>query len=183
VGGPAAPELHSPMPGTVAAVPAATGDRVEEGQTVVVVEAMKMEHRLTAPTAGTAEVLVRPGEQVRLHQLLARVAPDDVPGSTGPELHSPMPGTVAAVPAATGDRVAEGQTVVVVEAMKMEHRLTAPTAGTAEVLVRPGEQVRLHQLLARVAPDDVPGNAGPGDAESAVTGSEAHESAAKEQSA
>ncbi|WP_424348291.1 biotin carboxylase N-terminal domain-containing protein [Kocuria sp. CH-021] len=74
--GPAAPELHSPMPGTVVAVPAATGERVAEGRTVVVVEAMKMEHRLTAPTAGTVEVLVRPGEQVRLHQLLARVVPD-----------------------------------------------------------------------------------------------------------
>jgi acetyl-CoA/propionyl-CoA carboxylase biotin carboxyl carrier protein len=74
-------------------------------------------------------------------------------GTAAPELHSPMPGTVVAIPAATGDRVAEGQTVVVVEAMKMEHRLTAPTAGTVTVTVREGEQVRLHQLLARVAPD------------------------------
>ncbi|MFI7579854.1 ATP-binding protein [Kocuria kalidii] len=87
--GPAAPELHSPMPGTVVAVPAATGDRVVEGRTVVVVEAMKMEHRLTAPTAGTVEVLVRPGEQVRLHQLLARVVPDVVPG---PDTADAVPG-------------------------------------------------------------------------------------------
>ncbi|WP_101851018.1 ATP-binding protein [Kocuria flava] len=76
---PAAPELHAPMPGTVVAVPVAPGERVAEGQTVVVVEAMKMEHRLTAPSAGTAEVSVRPGERVRLHQLLARVVPDDPP--------------------------------------------------------------------------------------------------------
>ncbi|WP_255396243.1 acetyl-CoA carboxylase biotin carboxyl carrier protein subunit [Kocuria sp. CNJ-770] len=69
-----------------------------------------------------------------------------------------MPGTVVAVPIAAGERVAEGQTVVVVEAMKMEHRLTAPTAGTVELSVRAGAQVALHQLLARVVPD-VPGTA------------------------
>jgi acetyl-CoA/propionyl-CoA carboxylase, biotin carboxylase, biotin carboxyl carrier protein len=44
----------------------------------------------------------------------------------------------------------------VVEAMKMEHRLTAPTAGTVEVSVRAGDRVALHQLLARVVPDVVP---------------------------
>ncbi len=82
--GPAAPELHSPMPGTVVAVPVAAGDRVAQGQTVVVVEAMKMEHRLVAPTAGTVDVVVRAGDRVRLHQLLARVAPDGAPGPTDP---------------------------------------------------------------------------------------------------
>jgi acetyl-CoA/propionyl-CoA carboxylase biotin carboxyl carrier protein len=86
--GPAAPELHSPMPGTVVAVPAATGDRVAEGQTVVVVEAMKMEHRLTAPTAGTVELSVRAGDRVALHQLLARVVPDVVPEG----VPAPVPG-------------------------------------------------------------------------------------------
>ncbi|MCJ8504587.1 acetyl/propionyl-CoA carboxylase subunit alpha [Kocuria flava] len=96
-------------------------------------------------------------------QLLERslAALDRAAGAAAPELHAPMPGTVVAVPVAPGERVAEGQTVVVVEAMKMEHRLTAPTAGTAEVSVRPGEQVRLHQLLARVVPDDPPGPATP----------------------
>ncbi|MGQ1798732.1 acetyl/propionyl/methylcrotonyl-CoA carboxylase subunit alpha [Kocuria oceani] len=89
--GPAAPELHSPMPGTVVAVPVGAGERVAEGQTVVVVEAMKMEHRLTAPTAGTVELSVRAGAQVALHQLLARVVPD-VPG-TAPGTGPAAPGT------------------------------------------------------------------------------------------
>ncbi|MUN64217.1 ATP-grasp domain-containing protein [Kocuria sediminis] len=95
--GPAAPELHSPMPGTVVAVPAAAGERVAEGQTVVVVEAMKMEHRLTAPTAGTVELSVRAGERVTLHQLLARVVPDapaDIPVTApGTDPAAPGPGT------------------------------------------------------------------------------------------
>ncbi|MGX5360269.1 acetyl/propionyl/methylcrotonyl-CoA carboxylase subunit alpha [Kocuria sp. KH4] len=93
--GPAAPELRSPMPGTVVAVPAAAGERVAEGQTVVVVEAMKMEHRLTAPTAGTVELSVRAGERVRVHQVLARVVPD-VPGAApgaGPAAPGSPPST------------------------------------------------------------------------------------------
>ncbi|MFE9326328.1 biotin carboxylase N-terminal domain-containing protein [Nocardia sp. NPDC052278] len=67
------------------------------------------------------------------------------------EIRSPMPGSVIAVPVANGATVAAGAPVVVVEAMKMEHTLTAPVAGTVEVLVEPGAQVRLDQPLVRIA--------------------------------
>ncbi|MGH3241674.1 MAG: acetyl/propionyl/methylcrotonyl-CoA carboxylase subunit alpha [Spirillospora sp.] len=64
-------------------------------------------------------------------------------------LRSPMPGTVLAVKAAEGDRVAEGQPLVVVEAMKMEHTVTAPLAGVVTQLpVRAGAQVALDAVLA-----------------------------------
>ncbi len=64
--------LRSPMPGTVLAVKAAEGDRVEEGQPLVVVEAMKMEHTITAPLAGVvASLPVRAGAQVALDAVLA----------------------------------------------------------------------------------------------------------------
>ncbi|MGV9415288.1 acetyl/propionyl/methylcrotonyl-CoA carboxylase subunit alpha [Nocardia sp. NPDC003693] len=66
------------------------------------------------------------------------------------EITSPMPGSVIATPVATGDEVAAGTAVVVVEAMKMEHALTAPVAGRVELLVAPGAQVRLDQPLARI---------------------------------
>jgi acetyl-CoA/propionyl-CoA carboxylase biotin carboxyl carrier protein len=66
------------------------------------------------------------------------------------EIRSPMPGSVIAVPVASGSAVAAGDAVVIVEAMKMEHSLTAPVAGTVELLVEPGAQVRLDQVLARV---------------------------------
>ncbi|WP_330228361.1 ATP-grasp domain-containing protein [Nocardia sp. NBC_00508] len=66
------------------------------------------------------------------------------------EIHSPMPGSVIAVPVASGAAVAAGDPVVIVEAMKMEHSLTAPVAGIIELLVEPGAQVRLDQVLARV---------------------------------
>ncbi|MGW4367789.1 ATP-binding protein [Nocardia takedensis] len=66
------------------------------------------------------------------------------------EIRSPMPGSVIAIPAEAGAAVALGAPVVVVEAMKMEHTLTAPVAGTVELLVEVGAQVRLDQPLARV---------------------------------
>ncbi|MFM1724716.1 acetyl/propionyl/methylcrotonyl-CoA carboxylase subunit alpha [Rhodococcus sp. PAM 2766] len=68
-------ELTSPMPGTVIAVAAASGETVDAGTAVVVVEAMKMEHTLSAPIGGVVEVLVGVGDQVRVDQLLARVSP------------------------------------------------------------------------------------------------------------
>lgn len=69
------------------------------------------------------------------------------------ELRSPMPGTVVAIAAPLGAALAAGDAVVVVEAMKMEHSLVAPFAGTiSELAVRVGERVALDQLLARVTP-------------------------------
>ncbi|EME65028.1 acetyl-CoA carboxylase biotin carboxylase subunit [Rhodococcus ruber BKS 20-38] len=70
------------------------------------------------------------------------------------ELTSPMPGTVIAVSVEQGAAVTAGATVVVVEAMKMEHALTTPVDGTVELLVAPGDQVKVDQLLARVVPTD-----------------------------
>ncbi|WP_019634234.1 acetyl/propionyl/methylcrotonyl-CoA carboxylase subunit alpha [Actinomadura atramentaria] len=64
-------------------------------------------------------------------------------------LRSPMPGTVLAVKVAEGDRVAEGQAVAVVEAMKMEHTVTAPAPGVVTRLAaRVGAQVALDAVLA-----------------------------------
>ena len=64
---------------------------------------------------------------------------------------APMPGRVVAVPVAAGDAVARGQTVVVLEAMKMESALTTPHAGrVVEVLVSPGQTVRQRQALVRL---------------------------------
>ncbi|WP_182905988.1 biotin carboxylase N-terminal domain-containing protein [Microbispora sp. H13382] len=68
-------------------------------------------------------------------------------------VRSPMPGTVLLVKAAEGDRVSAGQPLVVVEAMKMEHTLTAPADGVlAELRARPGQTVELDAVLARVTP-------------------------------
>ncbi|WP_018178457.1 acetyl/propionyl/methylcrotonyl-CoA carboxylase subunit alpha [Jongsikchunia kroppenstedtii] len=72
-------DLTSPMPGTVVAVHVESGAAVEPGQPVVVVEAMKMEHTLTAAVAGTVTVSVRAGEKVRSGQVLASVEAAEAP--------------------------------------------------------------------------------------------------------
>jgi len=58
--------LTAPMPGTVLSVVAVDGQRVEPGDVLGVMEAMKMELSLTAPFAGTVDVRVSGGEQVAL---------------------------------------------------------------------------------------------------------------------
>jgi len=64
-------------------------------------------------------------------------------------LAAPMPGTVLGVHAAAGDTVTGGQLLMIVEAMKMEHRITAPHAGVVrEVRAQPGDQVAAGDLLA-----------------------------------
>ncbi len=73
----------------------------------------------------------------------------------GGQARSPMPGTVTAVHATPGVRVTGGQALVVVEAMKMEHTVTAPFAGyVKDVFVRPGDRVALDALLAVIDPTD-----------------------------
>ncbi|GAA4207479.1 acetyl-CoA carboxylase biotin carboxylase subunit [Streptosporangium oxazolinicum] len=80
--------------------------------------------------------------------------PGDRTGAGGPGdglVRSPMPGTVLVVKAGQGERVAEGQPLLIVEAMKMEHTVTAPIGGVvAEVRVRAGQAVAMDAVLAVV---------------------------------
>ncbi|MFK4595936.1 acetyl-CoA carboxylase biotin carboxylase subunit [Streptomyces pristinaespiralis] len=70
-------------------------------------------------------------------------------------LAAPMPGTVTVVKVAVGDVVAAGQSLLVVEAMKMEHVISAPHAGTVtELDVVAGSTVAMDQVLAVVTPEE-----------------------------
>ena len=61
---------------------------------------------------------------------------------------APMPGTVATVKATVGQKVAKGDLLLTMEAMKMETSVRAETEGTvAEVLAKPGLQVDAKDLL------------------------------------
>ncbi|KAG2439506.1 hypothetical protein HXX76_004860 [Chlamydomonas incerta] len=75
-------------------------------------------------------------------------------GTAGGSVASPMPGRVVAVMVAEGDAVSAGAPLVALEAMKMEHRVTAPRAGVVEsVLAAPGLQVAQGQVLVVLRPE------------------------------
>ncbi|MBI1350686.1 MAG: biotin/lipoyl-binding protein [Actinomycetales bacterium] len=64
---------------------------------------------------------------------------------------TPVPGTITAVLVSVGDEVTAGQPLVILEAMKMEHRITADTDGVvARVLVEVGRSVDAHALVVEV---------------------------------
>ena len=80
------------------------------------------------------------------------VSPDEA-GRAGSTV-APMPGRVVALLVDIGDSVVAGQPLLVLEAMKMEHQITSPHAGTvSELFVRPGQQLDSGQPLVTVDPE------------------------------
>ncbi len=79
-------------------------------------------------------------------------------GSTGhrtSEVRAPMPGLVVAVQVEEAARVAAGQGVVVIEAMKMENEIVAPASGIVRgVAVAAGDAVERNTLVCRIEPDE-----------------------------
>lgn len=111
----------------------------------------------TAPVAAPAPVAAAPAP-------VAAPAPAPVPaadpapapaaaapsGSAGSiTVESPMPGKILSIEAAVGDSVAAGQTIMILEAMKMENEIVAPEAGTiASLNVTVNQAVEAGEVLA-----------------------------------
>lgn len=76
-------------------------------------------------------------------------------GSAGGGLTAPMPGKIVQVTVAAGDPVVQGQTLMILEAMKMEHAISAPADGVvAEVFFSAGDQVDESASLLRLSDDE-----------------------------
>ena len=83
--------------------------------------------------------------------LYALRSPAGAAGSAETEVRAPMNGKVVAVLVAEGETIDKGQRLVVVEAMKMQHEMTAGASGTvARLAVKPGDQVATRQLLVEL---------------------------------
>jgi len=99
------------------------------------------------------------GDRVDVESTLGHVALKRRPRFVDPadqvavgSLLAPMPGSVIAVRAAVGDHVTDGQPILVMEAMKMQHTIVAPYAGTVtELPVQTGQQVGAGHVLAVVS--------------------------------
>jgi biotin carboxyl carrier protein len=70
-------EMRAPMNGRVVRIAARAGELVRKGQTIVVLEAMKMQHEIAAPRDGCLDaVVVAEGQQVATRAMLASMRPD-----------------------------------------------------------------------------------------------------------
>ncbi|KJY38100.1 acetyl/propionyl/methylcrotonyl-CoA carboxylase subunit alpha [Streptomyces katrae] len=132
----------------------ARGRIIGLGHDTVTLELDGVTHRFSHATSPEGTWLGRDGDSWHLHHhdpVTAKGA-----ASAGADtLAAPMPGTVTVVKVAVGEKVAAGQSLLVVEAMKMEHVISAPHAGTVtELDVTPGTTVAMDQVLAVVTPDE-----------------------------
>ena len=84
-------------------------------------------------------------------QRLARATGGLASASGEISLRSPMPGMIVAVPVQEGDEVSKGQTIVILESMKMENELKAPRDGViSRVNVAAGDSVEQNKLLVSI---------------------------------
>ena len=97
---------------------------------------------------------------------LAEPFPDPSEQIAAGSLLAPMPGSVVRIEATVGDRVAAGQPLLWLEAMKMQHRIDAPVDGiVTELPVREGQQVEVGTVLAVVTAEDGPAPGTDGDSQ------------------
>lgn len=131
--------MHSGAPGSV--------DSDEDERTTVVVEVNGKRMEVSLPDlGGGAKPAAKPAAKTRK----SRSARGAAKGG-GDELTSPMQGTIVKVAASDGDTVAEGDLILVLEAMKMEQPITAHKAGKVSGLsAKPGDTVTSGAVLATI---------------------------------
>ena len=121
----------------------------------VVLEVAGVEQRLAVVLDGDTVDVDGDGWAVSLRALPRH--PDAAAVVAEGSLVAPMPGTVAAVHVAAGEKVAAGQPLLVLEAMKMQHPVVAPAAGVVGSLdVVVGAQVEAGAVLAVIEPEGTP---------------------------
>ena len=171
--------VNSELPGTVTKINVAAGQHVKRGEVLLVVEAMKMANDIVSEVDGTVQrVAVTQGQSVNQGDLLvemvadfeaakAEVTPKPAPAAPAPvetkaapassapagakTVTAPLPGTITKVTVKVGDTVNAGDTVLLMEAMKMENNITAEFGGTVKaILVETGNQVQSGQALVEL---------------------------------
>ncbi|MCD8265893.1 MAG: biotin/lipoyl-binding protein [Prevotellaceae bacterium] len=168
VGSPSAPskpktptKLMSPMPGTVIKINIEEGQKVKEGDVLLVIETMKMANDIVAEADGTVkEIAVRLGQNVIQGDLLVdfegaeeaiEAAPLHGPVGSSKQVLAPLPGTVKQVLVSAGQEIKAGDTVVTMEAMKMENNIAAENGGKVKAVpVKPGDQVNQGDVLVEL---------------------------------
>lgn len=153
-------ELKAPVAGTLLKQTVADGTNVSEGQTVIMVESMKMELEVKATASGPIHFKTAAGSAITAGQVLAVIgnasaSPVQAPAaaqapSGGAVVNAPVAGTYLKNTVAEGSAVTAGQTIVMIESMKMELEVKAASNGTVHFLVSPGAAITAGQPLAEI---------------------------------
>ena len=173
--------INSELPGTVTKVVAANGQHVKKGDVLLVIEAMKMANDIVSDVEGTVQrIAVAEGQSVNQGDLLVELVADAIaapaaaaapvakptpapaaapaPVAAAPKpalgakvVEAPLPGTITKVLVKPGQALNAGETVCMMEAMKMENSITVEFAGTVKAVnVEVGAQVQSGQVLVEL---------------------------------
>ncbi len=155
-------EIRAPLPGVIASLKVKEGEAVKKGQTILVLEAMKMESEIAAPVDCVVEnIHVKKRAPVQEGDLLmtltgieirekpaAKPARQQTPPPTKPDptdriIRAPLPGSIIEVKVRPGEYVNEGQALLILEAMKMESEIHGNLSGKVlKVHVQKGDTVQ-----------------------------------------
>ncbi|MCX7026645.1 MAG: biotin/lipoyl-binding protein, partial [Spirochaetes bacterium] len=163
--------IDSPLAGFISKMNKKNGDKVAIGETILIVETMGMSVPVNANLSGViVEVLTSKGEAIEQGQGIARIstlshgsketvshARDSTTREVGDKtaLVSPSPGIVLRIYKSPGEMVRMGESVLVLEAMKMETPISSTQDGIVDrLLVRLGDQVKAGQNLVLLSPGE-----------------------------
>ena len=161
--------VKSPLPGSIVKVMVKPGDSIKMGDTLLTMESMKMENVVASEYTGTVKnVLVQAGQNVMQDDKLVEIetvavaaapapapapaaAPAPAPAAApvgGNKISSPLPGSVISVAVTEGQAVKKGDTLLVLESMKMENPILSDCDGTVtKIAVAAGQSVMQDDLL------------------------------------
>ena len=161
-------DVKAPVAGTLLKQCLSNGAKVTKGQTIIIVESMKMELEVKASDDGTITYTVPTGTQITAGQVLATIggvaqaapvsspaaAPSPAPAAQAPAggkpVSAPVAGTLLKYAVAEGAAVQADTTVVIIESMKMELEIKAGAAGKIHFTAPTGSQVTAGQAVASV---------------------------------
>ena len=162
-------DVKAPVAGTLLKQCFANGTKVSKGQTIIIVETMKMELEVKSPADGTITYTVPAGTQIANGQVIATIGgvvktapapvaapapatavPAPAASAGGKAVKAPVAGTLLKYAVAEGASVQADTTVIIIESMKMELEIKAGAAGKVHFTVPTGTQVSNGQTVAEI---------------------------------